>query len=528
MSNRTPETRRHGMTVARDGVIVEKRLDVQTMPLPAVSFDIVSDRTDLVEVTLVEQLPPDLSADRLGFHPGFGAENWTCYGGGELVWRGRLAPDEHVQTVFGVWLDSPDRALSLLTSPTVEAIREVGEDTDPLVLDESFVATPDTGPTELKRAVEAAVPQEALRAESGLPQWSDLPEAGTDLTAPSREAVGEVVAAISGGTDVSAHDRYYHLRLSVETAGRGDREVSVLEDLTNALSVLYADADDRDDGAWRVLDVAIGTNWQAERIVTALGDDHRVSGLLVTELTGAVNSGDHDREPQSTSLSSGVSETDPVTAELASTVLFGESAATAGTAPEDAADEQTGSPEPTATEAAGAAASDTPSDPPTDAPSTASAGATEDDAPSDDFGAGAVDDFGGFEPAETTGSSAEEEPADEGTDEFGDAEAFENAFEFDDESSGFDTFEQADPEERAESEPDDAAAETSDDDDAASDSDDSMAVFAELKEETEQASVSDLDEELEDVVLSPNEEEEYSIADLLDDIDEEENTASPA
>ncbi len=515
------------MTVARDGVIVEKRLDVQTMPLPAVSFDIVSDRTDPVEVTLVEQLPPDLSADRLGFHPGFGAENWTCYGGGELVWRGRLAPDEHVQTVFGVWLDSPDRALSLLTSPTVEAIREVGEDTDPLVLDESFVATPDAGPTELKRAVEAAVPQEALRAESGLPQWSDLPEAGTDLTAPSREAVGEVVAAISGGTDVSAHDRYYHLRLSVETAGRGDREVSVLEDLTNALSVLYADADDRDDGAWRVLDVAIGTNWQAERIVTALGDDHRVSGLLVTELTGAVNSGDHDREPKSTSLSSGVSETDPVTAELASTVLFGESAATA---PEDAADEQTGSPEPAATEAAGAAADDTPSDPPIDAPSTASAGATEDDAPGDDFGAGAVDDFGGFEPAETTGSSAEVEPADEGTDEFGDAAAFENAFEFDDESSGFDTFEQADPEARAESEPDNAAAaaETSDDDDAASDSDDSMAMFAELKEETEQASVSDLDEELEDVVLSPNEEEEYSIADLLDDLDEEENTASPA
>ncbi|WP_439026919.1 hypothetical protein [Haloarchaeobius sp. DT45] len=491
MSNWRRETRRHGMTVARDGVVVEKRLDVQTMPLPAVSFDIVSERVEPVEVTLVEQLPADLSVDRVGFHPGFGADDWTCYGDGELVWRSRLAPGEHVQTVFGVWLGTAERALSLLTSPTVEAIREVCEGTDPLVLDESFVATPDAGPTDLKRAVETVVPEEALRAGSGLPQWSDLPDAGTDLSAPSRAEVGDVVTAITSATDVSSHDRYYHLRLSVETAGRGDREVSVLEDLTNALSVLYADANDRDDGAWRVLDVAIGTNWQAERIVTALGDDHRVSGLLVTELTGAVTSDDQHRH-QSVDPATGAAESGPVATEFASSVLFGDGDLETDSDRGETADDGTL----------------------VDSPVTASPGA---DTTAEDFGAGAVDDFGGFEPAE---SVADGDASTHGDD---DSSA----------SDGFDAFEQATVKETSEATGDelpdevtaDASGATTGDDDGP---DDSMAMFAELQAETEQASVSDLDAELEDVVLSPSEEEEYSIADLLDDFDEEENTASPA
>ncbi|WP_267640111.1 hypothetical protein [Haloarchaeobius amylolyticus] len=486
------------MTVARDGVIVEKRLDVQSMPLPAVSFDIVSDRDRPVEVTLVEQLPADVDVDRLGFHPGFGAEGWSCYDGGELVWRGRLAPGEHVQTVFGVWLDSPDRARSLLTSPSVEAIRAVADDTEPRVLDESFVARPDAGDTALKTAVEATVPDEALRGEGGLPRWSDLPDAGADLTAPSRAAVDEVVAAVTNATDVTAHDRYYHLRLSVETAGRGDREVSLLEDLTNALSVLYADADDRDDGAWRVLDVVIGTNWQAERIVTALGDDHRVAGLLVTELTGAVESGVSTGNPRPEPRPPDESGTAPADDELASTVLFGHVSEPEGADESDEPAESVDVPAETSDLAsdddAGGFEFADPVEPESEAEDDEVEAALAEVDPDEEAGETATDDgFGGFEPASV-----------ESADDAGDG------------SSTVAT------DEPAEDEPGPVEGETDDH------PQDSMATFAELKAETEQASVDDLDEELEEMVLSPDEEEEYSIADLLEDFDEEGDTVSAA
>ncbi|WP_435358929.1 hypothetical protein [Haloarchaeobius sp. DFWS5] len=549
MVNRPDETRRHGMTVARDGVVVEKRWDVETLPLPAVSFDVVSERAEPVEVTVVERLPPGLSTDRIGLHPAMGADDWTCYDDGELVWRGVVRPREHRRTVVGVWLDSPETATSLLHPPTVEAVRVV-DDAEPQVLDETFVESPQPGLADIRDGVAAAVPADALRATgASVSQTSDLPAAGEGLTPPTERDLDEVVAAVVGGAAVPSHDRFYHLRLAVETAGRGAREVSVLEDLTNALSVLYADADDRDGGTWRVLDVVIGTNWQAERIVTALGDDHRVAGLLVTELTGAIVDG-RPRRPGT--------RADPKPDELASSMFGGESAtdenaeeAATGQKPSgqetsvdgtcsDAADAQErGEPPFTAT---GPVAADTDSSvdepitamPPssregsaasdtgdttsgvgdttaetTDAP-TETAEATSETSAVDDFGdAGSLDDFGtasslddfdGFEPVSQSPTSSDAVDAD-GIEILGPTQ-------YDDDGLSFEDGDGADG--------DGTDGDGADGDDADDDTvDDAEAAFAELKAETEQASVADLDAELADMVLSPDDSEEYSIADLL-------------
>lgn len=287
MEHRNGETRRNGMTVARGGIVVAKRVDVESLPLPAVSYELRSERDERTEVTLVERLPATVDPDRVGYHPDYGGDGWSCYDGGELVWRGELGPRESRRLVLATWLDAPDSALSLLTPPTVEAVRTVRRDADPHVLDETLLAA--AGSHSETDAVAEHVPDAALRdGDATVPAFSDLPDPGEGLAAPARAAVEEVVDAVVGGGAARTHDRYYHLRLAVETAERGGRGVSLLEDLTNALSVLFADADDRDGGDWRVLDVGIGTNWRAERIVTALGDDRRVSGLVVTELTGAV------------------------------------------------------------------------------------------------------------------------------------------------------------------------------------------------------------------------------------------------
>ncbi|WP_256299681.1 hypothetical protein [Haloarchaeobius salinus] len=483
MEHSNGDTRRHGMTVARGGIVVAKRLDVESLPLPAISYELRSEREARTEVRIVEQLPARVGADRVGYHPEYGGDGWTCYDGGELVWRGELEPGESRRIVLAVWLDAPETALSLLTPPTVESVRAVARDTEPQVLDETLLTG--GGHAAGTAAVADFVPDEALHApDVAVPTLAELPNPGDGLDAPPRAVVDDAADAIAGGGSDGDHDRYYHLRLSVESADRGERDVSVLEDLTNALSVLYADADDRDGGAWRVLDVAIGTNWQAERIVTALGDDHRVSGLVVTELTGAVAA--RTQRPRSA---------DPNPDEFAASV-FESADPTTGDGTEAGASEPFSVDTP---ESVDPVAPDETADP-------VVADGTVDDTP------GRVEPSGECDHAPETGP-AERAPDDElgSADEFGAGGSFASAADlaFDDEDRNSTDFEgDGDP--------------TTDTDEPA----DAMATFAELQQETEQADVADLDAELEEMVLSPTGTEEYTIRKLLEDVDDDPSLSS--
>ncbi|WP_440989772.1 hypothetical protein [Haloarchaeobius baliensis] len=501
MEHTNGDTRRHGMTVARGGIVVAKRLDVESLPLPAVSYELRSEREQRTEVRLVEQLPATVGADRIGYHPEYGGDGWTCYDGGELVWRGELEPGESRRVVLAVWLDAPDTALSLLTPPTVESVRAVATATEPHVLDETLLTG--AGNAAETTAVAEHVPDEALHSgDVGVPTLAELPNPGDGLDAPPRAVVDDAADAIAGGGSGEDHDRYYHLRLSVESADRGVRDVSVLEDLTNALSVLYADADDRDGGAWRVLDVAIGTNWQAERIVTALGDDHRVSGLVVTELTGAVAARTHSSVPPSV---------DPNPDEFAASVFD-----SASPTPDEAGDSAD-------------APSDRPSPRPRDEPSPAVEGTNTGDT-ADAFGfdaaaAEAADDaFGAessFECAEGFESNGDFEF---GT---GDDDASETALDdvANDESPD-DPVQVAVRGGRSDGDSGEGRSGTAPATDETEEPTDAMATFAELKAETEQADVADLDAELEGMVLSPTGSEEYTIGKLLDDVEEDTGLSS--
>ncbi|MFD1645706.1 hypothetical protein [Haloarchaeobius litoreus] len=505
MEHTNGDTRRHGMTVARGGIVVAKRLDVESLPLPAISYELRSERERRTEVRLVEQLPATVGSDRVGYHPEYGGDGWSCYDGGELVWRGELDPGESRRVVLAIWLDAPDTALSLLTPPTVESVRAVANDTEPRVLDETLLTG--TGHAAETAAVAEHVPDEALHADDvAVPTLAELPNPGDGLDAPPRAVVDEAADAIAGGGSEEAHDRYYHLRLSVESAYRGGRDVSVLEDLTNALSVLYADADDRDGGAWRVLDVAIGTNWQAERIVTALGDDHRVSGLVVTELTGAVAARTHR---------SAMPSADPNPDEFAASVFESASPTNDGAAPE-AADASTDRPSVRGHD-----------DPTSAAETTATANGAfglDDEDADDAFG---LDDEG-TDGTFGVGSSFDPTEGFESTGDFEFGAAVDDGMETTpDETADEDT---ADDPFQIETRPggrtDEDASAGDQDAGPADEPTDAMATFAELKQETEQADVADLDAELEGVVLSPTGSEEYTIGKLLDDVEEDTGLSS--
>ena len=510
MEHTNGDTRRHGMTVARGGIVVAKRLDVESLPLPAVSYELRSEREERTEVTLVEQLPPTVEPDRVGYHPEYGGEGWTCYDGGELVWRGELAPGKSRRVVLAVWLDAPETAPSLLTPPTVESVRTVAREADPQVLDETLLTG--AGSSAGTSAVAERVPDAALRQDAeAVPTLAELPDPGDGLHAPPRAVVDEAADAIVGGGSDEDHDRYYHLRLSVESADRGAREVSVLEDLTNALSVLYADADDRDGGSWRVLDVAIGTNWQAERIVTALGDDHRVSGLVVTELTGAVAARaarPESADPNPDEFAASVFEAASPTTDEAGDAVAQDRAPDDGPDPVEATTALDGSGAPVVAEGTvddDLGRIDFP-EPGDHVPKPVSPGDDTDDG---EFGTG----DGGVET-----SDAGFESVDVGTDGDADSGA---GFGVDDEFGSSEDF-TFDDEDELDADFDADAGSTLDSDEPT----DTMAAFAELQQETEQADVDELDAELEDMVLSPTGSEEYTIGKLLDDIEDDQGFSS--
>lgn len=496
MEHTNGDTRRHGMTVARGGIVVAKRLDVSSLPLPAISYELRSEREQRTEVRLVEQLPATVGTDRVGYHPEYGGDGWTCYDGGELVWCGELEPGESRRVVLAVWLDAPDTALSLLSPPTVESVRAVATDTEPRVLDETLLTG--AGHAAETAAVAEHVPDEALHADDvAVPTLAELPNPGDGLDAPPRAVVDEAADAIAGGGSDEDHDRYYHLRLSVESADRGVRDVSVLEDLTNALSVLYADADDRDGGAWRVLDVAIGTNWQAERIVTALGDDHRVSGLVVTELTGAVAARTHDPAAHAA---------DPNPDEFAASVFESASPTTEET-PAATGDAQPDEPTAVGDEEPAPVAETA------DEPFGLAASVAED--PDDGFGVeSSFDATDGFE---STGDFEFGAPADDSVEvdagDDADVEPFEPEPGVEDQTTD-------------DTSPRDDDSTAVEDSEAADEPADAMSTFDALKQETEQADVDDLDAELEGMVLSPTGSEEYTIASLLEDADDDTGLSS--
>ncbi|MFB6171391.1 MAG: hypothetical protein ABEJ23_02580 [Haloarculaceae archaeon] len=63
-----------GVTVAQEGVEVEKSFELDAFPVPAVKLVVRSEREDAATVRFVDPLPPSVSVDDVGLHPNYGEE----------------------------------------------------------------------------------------------------------------------------------------------------------------------------------------------------------------------------------------------------------------------------------------------------------------------------------------------------------------------------------------------------------------------------------------------------------------------
>ena len=109
------------VTVASDGVTVDKRFEEDEFPVPAIAFEIQSSRSETVTVTLVDRVPEDVAVEDLGFHPEYGSEHWTI-DEDQITFEREIEANSEYTTVYGIRATGTDDVEQFLTEPTVTSV----------------------------------------------------------------------------------------------------------------------------------------------------------------------------------------------------------------------------------------------------------------------------------------------------------------------------------------------------------------------------------------------------------------------
>ena len=112
------------VTVASDGVTVDKRFEEDEFPVPAIAFEIQSSRSETVTVTLVDRVPEDVAVEDLGFHPEYGSEYWTI-DEDQITFEREIEANSEYTTVYGIRATGTEDVEQFLTEPTLVTVGSV-------------------------------------------------------------------------------------------------------------------------------------------------------------------------------------------------------------------------------------------------------------------------------------------------------------------------------------------------------------------------------------------------------------------
>jgi hypothetical protein len=175
--------------VEADGIGVLKQFETEEFSVPVIRYEIASLRDETVSIRLTDGVPEELSMDAISFHANYEPEHWTKYRSHDLEFERTIAPNEEVETVYGVKIGDRSVAEALLTEPEITEIRPEGDD---LQLDSSTETVDGTTVAEI---------------DSGdLEQLQDLisesPDGSTDRS--TRESTAPNSTAQAGATGSSS------------------------------------------------------------------------------------------------------------------------------------------------------------------------------------------------------------------------------------------------------------------------------------------------------------------------------------
>ncbi|MFC4245698.1 AAA family ATPase, partial [Natribaculum luteum] len=108
--------------VSDDGLTVRKAFVADEFPVPAIRFEIDSERDVPVSFRLSEPIPESFPMDNVGFHPEYHSDDWTAFQDNHVEFTGTVDPDDSLVTVYGIRLGDEDDAGDFLTEPTIEDV----------------------------------------------------------------------------------------------------------------------------------------------------------------------------------------------------------------------------------------------------------------------------------------------------------------------------------------------------------------------------------------------------------------------
>ena len=321
----------HTVDATSDGVTVRKGLDLDTLALPALKFEIRSDRSDPVGVRVVDHLPAAVDPDRVGVHADFGADQWTAFEDGRVTFTTRLDPERPVVTLYGIWIDDPSRVHELLKGPEVKVASDpdapsldpVGDEVRLPTVDDSLRSVGPSALADLRADVEEALT--AARAEPTEPATAlpapDGEDVDVDATEPAgtmgdhawaypveRRGTGRVAAPTHADLDDlldneskddgddgddggergrgagSVGENHVYLRAALSETHHGGGGALLLQELANAFHVVARRI--TGDAKRATVDAVVETPLGADAVLNALTDREQVTDALVSPLVG--------------------------------------------------------------------------------------------------------------------------------------------------------------------------------------------------------------------------------------------------
>jgi hypothetical protein len=314
----------HTVDATSDGVTVRKGLDLDTLALPALKFEIRSERDDPVGVRVVDRLPAAIDANRVGVHADFAADQWTAFEDGRVTFTTRLDPERPVVTLYGIWMDDPSRVHELLGSPDVKvttdpnapSLNPIGESVRLPTVDDSLRSVGPDALADLRADVEEALtgaraePAEPATALPGsTPDGEDggsedaegtmgdhawtypVDRRGTGrIAAPTHADLDDLVEDEPGSDDDrgpgtgSVGDDHVYLRAALTETHHGGGGALLLQELANAFHVVARRV--TGDAERATVDAVVKTPLGGDAVLKALADREQVTDALVSPLFG--------------------------------------------------------------------------------------------------------------------------------------------------------------------------------------------------------------------------------------------------
>ncbi|WP_458208996.1 AAA family ATPase [Haladaptatus sp. NG-SE-30] len=154
---------------SESGVTVEKSFDGEEFAVPAIRFELRSNRDDAVTVRITDRIPTDFPMDNVGFHPEYENENWTAYKDHRVQFERTLEPGEVLTTVYGVRLSNWQDAENFLSEPELEEITPVSADANV----ETEQPMEEHTITDIVSEDSSQVVRDVIAGDSGLPGLGD-------------------------------------------------------------------------------------------------------------------------------------------------------------------------------------------------------------------------------------------------------------------------------------------------------------------------------------------------------------------